>query len=89
MSCVFCNIIAGAEPASILYEDDLVLAFPTIRAHAHLIVLPMHHPTDVTSARHARHMDDGRLVFSLDGVQEVSRADLDAMASLLLLEGQD
>lgn len=147
MSCLFCNIITGAAPASIIYEDDLVLVFPTIRAtrpgeslvipkqhidhftdlpdalaahitligqrlgrkmrlvlqplrvgfivhgfgvpHAHLIVLPIHHPTDITSARHARHADDGRLVFGLEGVPEVGRKDLDAMASLLRMDGID
>ena len=30
-SCVFCKIVAGVEPASVLYEDESVLALMNIR----------------------------------------------------------
>lgn len=145
MSCVFCDIVEGTAPASVIYQDDLVIAFPTIQAtrpgeslvvpkahidhftdlpdataahivlvaqrigrkmmdvlnplrvgyivhgfgvaHAHLILLPLHRPTDITSARHARRTESGELVFDLKGLPEASREDLDAMASILHVEG--
>lgn len=46
-ACVFCDIIAGEEPASIVYQDDLVIAFMTIGPvnPGHTMVVPKeHHP---------------------------------------------
>ena len=41
MSCVFCNIISGKEPANIVYEDPETLAFldkyPQSRGHLQLV----------------------------------------------------
>lgn len=145
MSCVFCEIVEQAAPVSVIYEDALVLAFPTIRAtrpgesliipkqhidhftdlpdstaahimvvgqhigrkmievlnplrvgfivhgfgvaHAHLVVLPLHQPTDITSARHARRTDDGKLVFDSKDLPAATRQDLDAMARILRIKG--
>jgi histidine triad (HIT) family protein len=43
--CVFCNIVAGKVPASILYQDEQVIAFRDInpQAPAHLLVIPKEH----------------------------------------------
>lgn len=43
--CVFCNIIAGKIPASLLYQDDKVIALRDInpQAPAHLLVIPKEH----------------------------------------------
>ncbi len=43
--CVFCAIVAGSAPASVLYDDDRVLAFLDIRpiTPGHLLVIPKHH----------------------------------------------
>jgi histidine triad (HIT) family protein len=43
--CVFCNIVAGKVPASILYQDDQVIAFRDINPQAptHLLVIPKEH----------------------------------------------
>jgi diadenosine tetraphosphate (Ap4A) HIT family hydrolase len=27
VACVFCEIVRGAEPASVVWEDDLTMAF--------------------------------------------------------------
>lgn len=46
-TCVFCEIIAGNEPASIAFQDDLVIAFMDIRPvnPGHTIVVPkVHYP---------------------------------------------
>ncbi len=43
--CVFCAIVAGASPASVVYEDAGVLAFIDIRpvTPGHLLVIPKRH----------------------------------------------
>lgn len=44
-ACVFCEIVAGRSPASVVYEDDLSLAIMTIGPvnPGHLLVLPKAH----------------------------------------------
>jgi histidine triad (HIT) family protein len=43
--CLFCNIIAKQIPASIVYEDDRVMAFNDINPQAptHVLVVPKKH----------------------------------------------
>jgi histidine triad (HIT) family protein len=43
--CVFCGIAAKKVKATLLYEDDQVLAFPDIapRAPVHLLIVPKKH----------------------------------------------
>jgi histidine triad (HIT) family protein len=43
--CVFCEIVSGREPASIVYRDDLVCAFLDIQPvnPGHLLVIPLTH----------------------------------------------
>jgi len=45
MSCLFCRIIAGEIPASIVYQDDRVMAFNDINPQApmHVLVIPTRH----------------------------------------------
>ena len=45
--CIFCKIIKKEIPATIVYEDDLVLAFMDIApiTYGHVLVIPKeHHP---------------------------------------------
>lgn len=44
-SCIFCRIIAGEIPASLVYEDETVVAFRDIHPQApvHLLVVPREH----------------------------------------------
>ena len=47
VSCVFCNIAQGYEPASIRLQDDEFVAFDDLfpKADTHVIVIPRaHHP---------------------------------------------
>ena len=47
-ACVFCRIVRKEAPASIIYEDDLALAFLDIRPlnEGHTLVIPKaHHET--------------------------------------------
>ena len=50
--------------------------------HAHLLIVPQNGPHDITSGRFAR-VQDGKVVFSLDGVQRPTRDTLDAHAATL------
>jgi histidine triad (HIT) family protein len=51
MTCVFCDIIRGAEPASVVYKDERLVAFMDIQPvnYGHLLVVPR---------AHARHLLD-------------------------------
>jgi histidine triad (HIT) family protein len=57
--CVFCDIVAGAAPASIVYQDDITLAFMDIRpiTPGQIVVIPRKHAAyladmDETTGRH-------------------------------------
>lgn len=43
--CIFCKIIKGKSPVSIVYEDERVLAFPDIQPvnEGHILVVPKKH----------------------------------------------
>ena len=45
MSCLFCAIVAGEIPATIVYQDDEMLAFRDINPQApvHVLVIPRTH----------------------------------------------
>ena len=44
-TCIFCKIVEKIVPSSIVYEDDLTLAFEDVNPHApvHTIVIPKKH----------------------------------------------
>lgn len=44
-NCIFCRIIEGEIPASIVYEDELAVAFRDVNPQApvHLLVIPREH----------------------------------------------
>ena len=53
MSCLFCKIIKQEIPATILYEDESVLAFEDVNPQApvHILVIPRKHistPLEIT-----------------------------------------
>jgi histidine triad (HIT) family protein len=45
MACIFCEIVAQRAPASIVYEDDAIIAFKDIAPQApiHVLILPKLH----------------------------------------------
>jgi histidine triad (HIT) family protein len=47
--CVFCDIVAGKIPATILYQDDKAIAFSDIHPQAptHFLVIPKEHVPSV------------------------------------------
>ena len=52
MTCIFCRIIAGEIPGSILYRDDQVTAFNDARpiAPVHVLVIPNRHIASLADA---------------------------------------
>ena len=53
--CLFCRIVAGEIPATMVHEDDLVIAIRDIspRAPTHILVMPREHiasAVDLTDA---------------------------------------
>ena len=58
--CLFCRILAGEIPATIIYENEKVLAFRDIdpQAPTHVLIIPRKHittPNDIT-------VDDASLI---------------------------
>jgi histidine triad (HIT) family protein len=68
--CVFCAIVGGTEAASIVWEDDLTLAFIDLRQfHAgHTLVIPRRHLSDV------RELDDATGAALMASVARITRA---------------
>jgi len=52
MSCLFCRIVAGEIPATIVHRDDEVVAFRDIHPQApvHILVVPVRHVAGVADA---------------------------------------
>ena len=63
MGCVFCAVVAGTEPASIVHEDEHVLAFCDLFPvnPGHLLVVPKAHSTGLAELDPA----DGARVFAV------------------------
>jgi len=70
--CLFCRIIAGEIPASIVYETDLVLAFRDINpvAPVHVLVIPKQHYTDIVELADA---DQALAAAVMGAIAEVAR----------------
>lgn len=51
--CIFCQIVAGAAPAHVVYEDARILAFLDLFpvAEGHTLIIPKAHAENVFEAR--------------------------------------
>ena len=51
--CIFCRIVHGQSPASIVYQDDDVTAFQDLRPQApvHILIVPNRHVTGVAQVK--------------------------------------
>ena len=49
--CLFCKIIAGTIPSTMVYEDDLVVGFRDIApvAPTHVLIVPRRHIVDAST----------------------------------------
>jgi histidine triad (HIT) family protein len=78
MSCIFCKIIAGESPATILYRDEQVVAFRDIHpiASTHILIVPLRHISSVNEleegdAALVGHMTlTAKLIAAQEGVAE-------------------
>ncbi len=63
-SCLFCRIVRGEIPATIVREDEHTVAFRDIdpKAPTHVLVVPREHVADLNSATDAAML--GRLVLA-------------------------
>jgi histidine triad (HIT) family protein len=53
--CLFCRIVAGEIPATVVHETDTTLAFRDItpKAPVHVLVIPKEHHADVVALANA------------------------------------
>jgi len=70
VACVFCKIVRGAELASVVWEDDLTMAFLDHRQFhpGHTLVIPRQHLCDV------RELDHKTGAALMDSVARITRA---------------
>jgi len=63
-NCIFCKIAAKQIPASVVYEDDEVLAFKDINpaAPVHLLVIPKQHVASLSDCTDAHAPLLGRML---------------------------
>jgi histidine triad (HIT) family protein len=68
--CVFCQIVAGRAPATIIAEDELTIAFLDLRQFhpGHVLIIPRAHVPDIRDA------DDATAAAVLMMVARISRA---------------
>ena len=73
-SCVFCRIVAGEEPADVLYASETVMAFRDIapQAPVHVQLIPKEH---VASAAEIEERQAGVLADLLQAAKQVARAE--------------
>ena len=69
--CIFCKIAAHEIPSSVVYEDDLVIAFDDLNPQApvHTLVIPKAHYDNIVDGVPA-----GTLAAMVHAVGEVARA---------------
>jgi len=64
MSCLFCRIIAGELPATIVYRADDVVAFRDVNPQAptHILVIPTRHIASIADTQDSDTEMLGRLI---------------------------
>jgi histidine triad (HIT) family protein len=70
--CLFCRIVAGEIPATVVHETDDTLAFRDIdpKAPAHVLVIPRAHHTDVAALAAADPALAGRVLAACAAVAD-------------------
>jgi histidine triad (HIT) family protein len=72
--CVFCGIVAGRIPATVVHETETTLAFQNIapQAPVHLLVVPKAHHEDLASLGLADAALAGELIAAIAAVAEAA-----------------
>ena len=77
--CIFCKIVQGTAPATVVYEDESAMSFLPLSegrlADGHLLVIPKRHAADLFDVDDA---DLGAVVFAVQRVSEALRETLGA-----------
>lgn len=62
--CLFCKIISGQIPASIIFENDNIIAFHDIhpKAPSHILIIPKKHIASVNEIDETDQMLTGELI---------------------------
>lgn len=70
--CIFCEIIDKKIPAKIIYEDDLVVAFPDInpKAPIHILIIPKKH---IATVDHLNRKDESIVTALIYAAQKIAR----------------
>jgi histidine triad (HIT) family protein len=57
--CLFCKIVAGQVPATVVHEDEATVAFRDLEPQAptHVLVIPRHHVATFTGLAQERSAD--------------------------------
>ena len=66
MSCLFCKIIQGEIPATVMYEDSEIMAFSDVNPQAptHLLVVPKEHIATLNDTETKHEQLLGRMVLT-------------------------
>jgi len=58
MGCIFCGIVEGSVPSSVVYRDETVMAFADINPvnRGHVLVIPLKHFTELSDMDEATGM---------------------------------
>ena len=69
-NCIFCKIINGQAPATILYKDEEITAFQDIHpvSPTHILIVPNKHIASVNEVRPEDEPVMGRLFQSLENL---------------------
>lgn len=64
MRCVLCDIAVGAESATVIFQDDDLLAITPLReaAPTHILLFPREHHNDLPSYLETQPQSSGRLL---------------------------
>jgi histidine triad (HIT) family protein len=71
-NCPFCQIVRGAEPAQIVYQDDELVAFRDRNpvAPTHILIIPRRHVENVRDAKAEDAALLGRLLLKASEIAE-------------------
>jgi len=87
-NCLFCKIIAGSIPATVVYKDEHVMAFRDINPQAptHILILPNRHLASVSQSQASDANLMGTLLFV--GKQLAEKEDLVRGYRLVVNDGE-
>lgn len=88
-NCLFCKIIAGSIPATVVYKDEHVTAFRDINPQAptHILIVPNRHLASVSASQTGDANLLGTLLFV--GKQLAEKEDLVRGYRLVINDGED